>query len=152
VERKKYAPETNTSRTTAVLAQNPGQYGSNRGPSMAQRKPSMTPTMGLRLYQKRHFSGIIELMKPTGLTYMLILTMNGIICFTSRYFTFSALNYRLAPKAAIMAIRKKAGSNSRWIRKLTSYQIMSPIRMTKEIMKSTTAPRVALAGIISLGK
>ena len=35
-------------------------------PEIDQRNPSMTPTMGLSEYKVRHFSGTIELLKPTG--------------------------------------------------------------------------------------
>src|SRR5204863_3622973 len=42
-----------------------------------QRKPSITPTMGFKEYNKRHFSGTMPLLKPTGETYNPNCTMKG---------------------------------------------------------------------------
>ena len=46
---------------------------------IAQRKPSMTETIGLREYSNRHCSGTMLLLKPTGDIYKPNCTKNGTI-------------------------------------------------------------------------
>ena len=50
-------PSQRKSATTARLKRKPGIYSALSPPRRHQRKPSITPTTGLRLYQKRHCCG-----------------------------------------------------------------------------------------------
>ena len=65
------------SATTQRLRANPGRYSWAWPPSRHQRKPSITPTIGLSEYIRRHWSGTIAELNPTGDTYKPNCTING---------------------------------------------------------------------------
>jgi hypothetical protein len=46
-----------------------GRRGKVEVPRIAQRNPSITPTIGFNSYSQSHFSGTILLENPTGETY-----------------------------------------------------------------------------------
>src|SRR5262249_40336068 len=79
VRRKWAMPIHRNSTTTPRLKRKPGRYSGESPPRMHQRKPSMTPTTGLRLYQNPHCSDTTAVEKPTGDTYSPNCTMNGMI-------------------------------------------------------------------------
>src|SRR6185369_4130058 len=86
-------------RITPHDTRNPGQYISS-SPKMHQRKPSIMPTIGLIEYSILHSLGMMVLLNPTGDTYKPNCTMNGIMYLKSRYFTLSAVIYKLIPNEA----------------------------------------------------
>src|SRR5260221_7942657 len=121
-------------------------------PSIAQRKPSMTPTIGFRLYKIRHFSGMMVTEYTTGEAYIQNWTRKGIACPTSRYFTLSAERYRLTATDVTTARRIKNGSASTPHVGAIPYHTIMPSRITNEIAKSTTGPSAPQIGTLNRRK
>lgn len=121
-------------------------------PSILHLNPSMTPTIGLSAYNSRHFSGITELLNPTGETYSPNCTINGMIYRKSLYFTFSAVMYKLIPNEARKARIIKNGKNKICQDGTNRYQRNKTSINAKDIPKSTRLTITELAGMISRGK
>jgi len=62
-------PKYKKIKDTKMDKMNPGGYIFVLPPKIAQRKPSITPTIGFKEYNKRHLSGIVSLLNPTGEMY-----------------------------------------------------------------------------------
>src|SRR5689334_603947 len=76
--RRKYQMPLLMSRATRQPLNRTAVQSSVDSPrNSAQRNPSITPTMGFNAYSKRHCSGTIALLNPTGDTYSPNCTMNG---------------------------------------------------------------------------
>src|SRR6516165_1715185 len=119
---------------------------------MHQRNPSMTPTIGLREYSKRHCSGTTLELKPTGDTYSPNCTMKGMTYRKSRYLTLRAVIHRAGPTLAKNANTIKTGrSNIRQSGKKL-YHAISRTRMKKLMRKSTKATTTVAIGTINRGK
>src|SRR5262249_30646151 len=71
-------PSHRKKAATLTPSHRPGRYSWLCPPSRHQRNPSMTATIGLREYSRRHCSGMMLELKPTGDTYRPSCTMNGI--------------------------------------------------------------------------
>lgn len=65
VFRKYHIPRKVKNKITATDIKNPGQYIFS-DPKIHHLNPSITATIGLSEYTKRHLSGIMELLNPTG--------------------------------------------------------------------------------------
>jgi len=87
----------------------PGTYILLCPPSMHQRKPSITPTIGFNEYNNLNLSDMLLLLKPTGEIYIPNCTTNGIIYLKSRYLTLSAATYSPAPIEVRNAKRRNKG-------------------------------------------
>jgi len=68
VRRKYQIPDRHKTDVMSVEAINAGPISGDCPRNNAQRKPSITPTIGLHEYINRQFSGTILLLKPTGET------------------------------------------------------------------------------------
>src|SRR6185503_21163126 len=122
-----------------MLSMKPGRYRPLLPPSRHQRKPSITPTMGLRLYQKRKAGGTTPLEKPTGDTYSPNWTMNGIMNRKSRYLTFRAVIRSAGPRLANTARTTNAGNRRICQVGAKPYQSISTNSIARLTAKSTSA-------------
>src|SRR5262245_3546380 len=112
----------------------------------------MTPTRGLRLYQKRQTSGTTALEKPTGDMYRPNCTMNGMTKRKSRYLTLSAPIRRAGPRLASTAKSTNAGSKRICQLGQKLNQTIKPTNSNKVIPKSIRATSTEEEGISIRGK
>src|SRR5208283_3037091 len=78
-------------------------------PRIAQRKPSITPAIGLSPYQTRSDSGTRLEAYTTGDANIQIWMRKGIVYWKSRYLTLSAESQRPTPRDVASARRRKNG-------------------------------------------
>src|SRR5206468_5729093 len=108
---KKTSPPRTTSATAKAEASS-SRLGACPRPVMAQRKPSITPAMGLSPYSHRQRTGTSEEGYATGEANIQNWIRNGITYRTSRYRAFRADSHNPTPSAVKKASASSAGSHS----------------------------------------
>src|SRR5206468_10937902 len=101
-----------TTNATAKAEASSSRLGACPRPVIAQRKPSITPAMGLSPYSHRHRTGTSDEGYATGDANIQNWIINGITYRTSRYSAFSADNHNPTPSAVKKASASSAGSHS----------------------------------------